>query len=220
MPGISNKPRKHLLDPAERLSEILFGLIMVLTFTCSFSAAQAGRVEVRNMLLGALGCNFAWGIIDAVFYLMACFSERGHNLLTFQAVRKAVDPSQGQRIIGDAIPPVLVSVLPAGELELMRQKLLQMPEPNARPRLGKDDWLAAVGVFFLVFLSTFPVVIPFTFIYDATRALRISNGIAIVMLFVCGYGFAEYSGLHPWKTGVVMVVLGAVMVGVTIVFGG
>jgi hypothetical protein len=220
MAEASNNPRKHLLDPTERLSEILFGLIMVLTFTCSFSAAHAGRAEVRNMLLGALGCNLAWGIIDAVFYLMGCFSELGHNLLTFRAVRNAADPSEGRRILGDAIPPVLVSVLPAGELELMRQKLLQMPEPQARVRLAKDDWLAAVGVFFLVFLSTFPVVIPFMVFRDITRALRISNGVAIVMLFLSGYAFAQYSGLHPWKTGASMVVLGGAMVGVTIVFGG
>ena len=133
---------------------------------------------------------------------MGCFSERAHNLLTFRAVRKATDPSEGQRIIADAIPPVLVSVLPAGELELMRQKLLQMPEPPARRRLRKDDWLAAVGVFLLVFLSTFPVVIPFMFFKDVTRALRISNGVAIVMLFLSGYGFADYAGLHPWKTGI------------------
>jgi VIT1/CCC1 family predicted Fe2+/Mn2+ transporter len=113
-----------------------------------------------------------------------------------------------------------VSVLPAGELELMRQKLLQMPEPPARPRLGKDEWLGAVGVFLLVFLSTFPVVIPFMFFKEVTRALRVSNGVAIAMLFLSGYGFANYSGLHPWRTGVAMVVLGAAMVAVTILFGG
>jgi len=209
-----NNSRKRLLDPQERLSEILFGLIMVLTFTCTFSAAQAGRVEVRNMLLGALGCNLAWGIIDAVFYLMGCFSERGHDRLTFQAVRKATDPREGRRIIADAIPPVLLSVLPESGFEAMRQK------PTVCPRLVTDNWLAAVGVFLLVFLSTFPVVIPFMFFTDPQQALRISNGVAIVMMFACGYWFGEYSGLRPWKTGIAMVVLGAAMVGVTIVFGG
>ena len=213
-------PRKRLLDPTERLSEILFGLIMVLTFTCSFNVAQAGQGGVLKMLLAALSCNLAWGIIDAIFYLMGCFSERAHNFLTFQAVRKAKDPGEGRRIIAEAMPPVLVSVLPAGEFELMRQKLLQMPEPPARRRLRKDDWLAAVGVFFWVFLSTFPVVIPFMFFRDVTKALRISNGVAIVMLFVSGYVFADYAGLHKWKTGVAMVVLGGAMVAVTIVFGG
>ena len=220
MAEISDTPRKRLLDPTERLSEILFGLIMVLTLTCSFNVVRAGHGGVRRMLLTALGCNLAWGIIDAVFYLMGNFSELGHNLLTFRLVRKAANSNEGQRIIADAIPPVLVSVLPAGELELMRQKLLQMPEPQARVRLAKDDWLAAVGVFFLVFLSTFPVVIPFMVFRDITRALRISNGVAIVMLFLSGYAFAQYSGLHPWKTGASMVVLGSAMVGVTIVFGG
>ncbi len=220
MANRSDNPRKHLLDPTERLSEILFGLIMVLSFTCTFSAAHEGRADVRRMLFAALGCNLAWGIIDAVFYLVSSFSELGHNMLTFRAVRSAKNPIEGQRIIGDAIPPVLVSVLPPGELELMRQKLLQMPEPPPRLRLKKDAWLAAVGVFFLVFLSTFPVVLPFIFFGDITVALRTSNAIAILMLFVCGYGFAEYAGLHPWKTSVAMVVLGAAMVAVTVVFGG
>jgi hypothetical protein len=57
---------ERTFDPVERISEVLFALIMVLTFTCSLSVADAGREEVRTMLLGALGCNLAWGIIDAV----------------------------------------------------------------------------------------------------------------------------------------------------------
>ena len=64
---------KHALDPIERISETLFALIMVLTFTCSFSVAGAGREEVRELLMGALGCNVAWGFIDATLYLMGAF---------------------------------------------------------------------------------------------------------------------------------------------------
>jgi hypothetical protein len=70
-----------VLDPMERISEILFGLIMVLTVTCSFSALEADRKQVREMLLAAVGCHFAWGAIDAVFYLLARFSEQGLHLL-------------------------------------------------------------------------------------------------------------------------------------------
>jgi VIT1/CCC1 family predicted Fe2+/Mn2+ transporter len=219
MASKSDKAEKRLLDPTERLSEILFGLIMVLSFTCAFSAAAARREEVRNMLVAALGCNLAWGIIDAVFYLMGCFSELGHNRLTFDAVRKA-DPGEGRRIIAGAIPPILASVLPEAEFEVMRRRLLELPEPTSRPRLKRDNWLAAVGVFLLVFLSTLPVVLPFVFVQDATRALRVSNGVAIVMLFAGGYAFADYAGLRPWKTGIAMVVLGSAMVAVSIAFGG
>jgi VIT1/CCC1 family predicted Fe2+/Mn2+ transporter len=71
-----------------------------------------------------------------------------------------------------------------------------------------------------VFLSTFPVVLPFLFVSDAMRALRISNGIAIVLLFLAGYKLAQASGFRPWLTGLVMVVIGAALVGLTMALGG
>jgi len=50
------------------------------------------------------------------------------------------------------------------------------------------------GVFLLVFLSTFPVVVPFIVMHDALIALRVSNGIAIGLLFITGYAFARITG--------------------------
>jgi hypothetical protein len=97
---------KRVLDPIDRVSEVLFGLIMVLTFTGSLSVAESGREDVRAMLIGALGCNIAWGIIDAMLYLMGCLAEKGRGLITLRAVRKAVDPREAQRHIADALPPV------------------------------------------------------------------------------------------------------------------
>ena len=134
---------------------------MVLTFTGSLSVAEAGRDDVRTMLIGALGCNVAWGIIDAMLYLMGCLADKGQSLMTYLAVRKATDPQQAQRLIADALPPVVASILEPAELETMRRRLMQLPEPPERARLSKDDWLGAIGVFLIVFVSTFPVVIPF-----------------------------------------------------------
>ena len=98
------KSFKRVLEPNERISEVLFGLIMVLTFTGSLSVAQAGRVEVRTMLIGALGCNLAWGIIDGAFYLMGCLAEKGRDLMTYRTVRKINDSQKAQRLITDALP--------------------------------------------------------------------------------------------------------------------
>src|SRR5213078_3832696 len=72
--------RGGALDPIQRVSEVLFGLIMVLTFTGSLSVAEAGREDVRTMLIGALGCNLAWGLIDGIMYLMACLSEQAQRI--------------------------------------------------------------------------------------------------------------------------------------------
>jgi len=220
MPDDSTKSRKRLLEPMERISEILFGLIMVLTFTCSFSVVGATRLEVRKMLVAALGCNLAWGIIDAVFYLMSCLSEQGQGIVALRALRKTVDPMEAQRIIADALPPAVASVLPEVEFEEMHERLNQLPEPPAHPWLAKDDFLAAGGVFLLVFLSTFPVAIPFIFIRDARLALRVSNAVAIALLFMAGYRFGYYSGFRPGRVGLAMVIVGMAMVGITIAFGG
>src|SRR5688572_31923681 len=97
---------RRVLEPGDRIAEVLFGLIMVLTFTGSLSAAEAGREDIRAMLIGALGCNIAWGIIDGVLYLMGALSERGSNLTVYRAVRGARDAARVLRLIADAISRV------------------------------------------------------------------------------------------------------------------
>src|SRR5258705_9158876 len=110
------KPFKRVLDPIDRVSEVLFGLIMVLTFTGSLSVAEAGRDDIRTMLIGALGCNIAWGIIDGVLYLMGCLAEKNRDLRAFRAVRKAADPQRAQRLTADALPSVFAATLQPAEL--------------------------------------------------------------------------------------------------------
>jgi hypothetical protein len=208
------------LEPVERISEALFGLIMVLTFTCSISVAEAARDDVRTMLVGAIGCNLVWGVIDAVLYLMACLAERGTSVATLRALRRASSPEEGRQIIAAALPSVVASALQPQDLERMRLHLLQLPEPPARPRLRGKDWLAALAIFLWVFVITFPVAVPFVFISDVRLALRISNAVAVTLLFVAGYAFGRTSGLRPWWTGLVMVLLGGALVAATIALGG
>jgi hypothetical protein len=217
--GASSR-RSRVLDPTERTAEVLFGLIMVLTFTGSLSVAQAGRDDVRAMLIGALGCNIAWGIIDAVLYLLACLGEQGHNLSIYRAVRGTSDPEHGRRLIAAALPPVVASALDPAGLEHVRQRLLALPAPPARARLRGEDWRGAVAVFLVVFLSTLPVVVPFVVMPDAMRALRISNVIAVVMLCAAGITYGRHAGQVPWLVGISMVLLGCVLVALTIALGG
>ena len=71
MANESAKASNRFLDPIDRISELFFGLIMVLTSTGTLSVLNAGRVEVKTMIMGALGCNLAWGIIDAGMSLLS-----------------------------------------------------------------------------------------------------------------------------------------------------
>src|SRR5262245_14824683 len=215
----SPKPPDRILEPMDRISEVLFGLIMALTLALTLGVVTADSIQVRTMLLAALGCNLAWGIIDASVFLMARFNQRGRNAMQLRAVRQAADTADARRIIADALPPLLASTLPPEQLELMRLRLLQLPEP-LQPRLTRRDWLGAIGICLLSFLSTFPIVIPFILIGVARLALRVSNAVAIAMLFVCGYAFGHYAGFRPWAGGLLMVAVGAALVGVAIALGG
>jgi hypothetical protein len=194
---------------------------MVLGFTGSLSVAQADRLEVRTMLVGAIGCNLAWGIIDGIFYLMGGVATRGRGLLALRAVRSSGTPQAAHKVIAEALPPIVAEVLDEGDLEKIRLKLNALADPPPRAVLDRDDYMGALSTGLLVFLSTFPVVLPFLFMSNARLALRISNGIAITMLFIAGYRFGVYAGRRrPWVSGLVSVALGVALVLLTIQLGG
>ena len=214
------KESRKVLEPTERFSEILFGLIMVLTFTGALSAAESGRGEVRTMLIGAIGCNLAWGLIDAVFYLMNTLGQRGHGALILRRLRERAGPTESHGLIAEALPAPVASILRPEEYESIRQRLVALPESNVTASLGRDDFRGALETFLLVFLTTFPVVIPFFLMRDAMTALRVSNAVAIFLLFLGGYRFGRYVGYRPWLTALGMVAIGVALVAITIALGG
>ena len=94
-----------------------------LTFTCSISVTEAGLEDVSTLLIAAIACNLAWGTIDAFLYLLACFVEQGHSISTLRAARRAPEPSTAHRMIAEALPPVLASVMSYSAFEKIRTKL-------------------------------------------------------------------------------------------------
>ena len=210
----------RVLDPIARTSEILFGLIMALTFTGTLGVATAGRDDIRMLIIGIIGCNIAWGIVDAVMFIMSEVSVRGRGLQTIRAVRDAETAQEAHRIIGSAMPPVLASIMAAEDFEKLRRGVLRVGDRPVSASLTRNDWMGALAVFLLVFLSTFPVVIPFLVISRVQLALRLSNLIVVVMLFALGYRLGRYSGHSPWRTGASMVLLGLVLIGIAIALGG
>jgi VIT1/CCC1 family predicted Fe2+/Mn2+ transporter len=123
-------------------------------------------------------------------------------------------------LIADALPPLVARLLQPAELEGLRERLARIEEPAGAGRLQKEDYRGAVGVFLLVFLSTFPVAIPFMVMTEAQPAMRVSNAVAVVLLFTTGYAFGRITGRQPWLVGCGMVVLGLVLVGLTMALGG
>jgi hypothetical protein len=211
---------KRLLDPIERISEILFGLIMALSFTCAISVVETDRVGVKEMLIGAIGCNIAWGIIDAFMYLINVLIQRGRDISIMNFVRNTREPEKARKYIAETFSPELTAVIKKESLELIREDIISANRGLMRTRIFINDFKTAFGIFILVFLSTFPVAIPFALIKNVHLALRISNGIAILLLFLGGWFLARYGALKKFRTGFIMALIGIGMVLLTISLGG
>jgi hypothetical protein len=211
------------LDPGERLGELLFGLIMVLTFTLGAGIElQGDRETTRELLIAALGCNAAWGIIDAALHLMGRLSERGRLHRLVRKIQAApgseealalVDRELDERLPAIVRPEVRLA-LDAHVLDRVREMKLE------KNRLTADDAWAGLAVFWLVFLTALPAVLPFVVLRDARIAMRASNALLIGLLFYVGWRWAAYTGASPWRTGLFMALLGVALVGVAIALGG
>jgi VIT1/CCC1 family predicted Fe2+/Mn2+ transporter len=216
---IEQAVREPLLHPVDRVSELIFGLFMALTFVGVVSMATADSQEIRTMLHAALGCNIAWGLVDGFMYLVRTLTERGRLITVTRSIREA-DAEVGRRILQGALPPPVAKLVTPTEIEAMRGRILALADVPARPRLMRDDFLAAFAVFLIVVISTFPVALPFVFIDDAGTALFVSRAIALAMMFLAGLALGRYAGYGSWKTGFLMAGLGILVVAAVVALGG
>lgn len=210
--------RRRTLDPVERFSEIIFGLIMVLTFTGSISVAESGRQEIRDVLAAALACNVAWGIIDGVMYVITSLVGRARRVAVVEGLR-AAGPEAGRALVLAALPEGVAALTDGEDADRMAARARAQPAPRPA-RVTLDDLRGALGSCLLVVAATFPPIVPFLLVEEAGRALRLSNGVAVVSLFVAGYGLGRATGVRAWLLGAAMVVLGVALVGLTIALGG
>ena len=210
----------RVLDPIERASEVIFGLLMAMTFIGALSAASAGREEIRTMMFTAIGCNLAWGLADAVMYLVRTATNRTRNRTMLAKVRAEPDAAKARALVADALPRGIVDAAGPEGVEAIHRRLVEPSAPDVRPTLSLTDFKGALGVFLLVVGATFPVVIPFMFFDQAAIAIRVSNGVAIAMLFVAGEVLGRYAGARRWIGGFWMAVTGILLMGAIMALGG
>jgi len=217
---VGQAAREPLLNPIDRVSELIFGLFMALTFVGVVSMATSDRQEIETMLAAALGCNIAWGLVDAVMYLVRTITDRGRMFTLARSIR-ATDAETGRRLLrGGLASAPAARLISTTEIEAMHGRLLALSDLPSRPKLQRDDLLAALAIFVIVVASTFPVALPFVFLDDPAAALFVSRVTAVVMLFMAGLALGRYAGYGSWKTGAMMAVLGVVVVAAVIALGG
>jgi hypothetical protein len=227
-PAIDKTHRKQsfvqrYLDPTDRLGEVLFGLIMVLTFTLGAGlVVQEGRDATTQMLLGILGCNIAWGLIDGGMYIIGCLFDRSRKARLLESIQKAVDEEEAMRRVEAMLDDSLEPFTSAEERTQIYRKVLRRLERVSieRTRLTKEDVYSAIACFLLVFISAIPAVLPFLVFSDRFLALRVSNGLLLAMLFAVGYRCARATHSNPWVLGFTLLLVGLLLVGIAMALGG
>ena len=219
MADVTKIERHRLLDPIDRISEILFGLIMAVTIVGSLSIATAGREEVRTVMWAALGCNLAWGLVDSVMFVVRTATERTRNRVLARSIA-AADADAGRHLVAQALPEHIAAVVGPEEIEAMRRRLLAA-KGEVRAVLVPRDFLEAFGIFVMVVVATFPVAAPFLLFADAATAMHVSQVVTLVMLFIAGFALARHAGYNrPTRAGIAMAVFGAVLVAIVKALGG
>jgi len=206
------KSRERVLNPVDRVSEMLFGLFMALTFTGAVSVADQGDAQIRTMFIAALGCNLAWGLVDAVMYLVRTVTDRGRLLTLIRSVQSAADAEAGRRLIESSLSRVAAGLVSSTEIEAMRGRIVALTSLPPRPKLNRDDLIAALAIFLIVVAATFPVVLPFVMFEDVGTAKNVSRAVALAMLFAGGLALGRHAGYGNWKVGFLMAGLGSVLV--------
>ena len=214
------KTREPVLSPVDRVSEMLFGLFMALTFVGAVSVAESGDTQIRTMFIAALGCNLAWGLVDAVMYVVRTVTDRGRSLSLLRSIRDAPDAATGRRLIEGALSKVVAGLVSTAEIEAMRARIVALTSLPARPKLGRSDLIAALAIFLIVVAATFPVVLPFAMFEDVATAKNVSRAVALAMLFLGGLALGRYAGYGSWKVGVLMAGLGTALVVAINALGG
>ncbi len=178
------------LAPGDSLSEILFGLIMTLTFTLGVGiVVREDPNAARDLLIATVGCNIAWGLIDALMYLAGERFERGRRARLVDAIRAdATEEAAARRVAGE-FDELLERVTDESDrASLYRNIARAVREGEPQPtRLTREDVHGAIASFFLVFSCSIPAALPFLFFEQAWTALRVSNAVLIGLLFVVGY---------------------------------
>lgn len=209
----------RILDPISRLSEIMFGLLMTLTFSGTMSVVIGAGGDVRSVLVAAPRCNLAWGIVDGTMHVLPTVTGRGRDIARNRLIRHAA-PDEARRLVREGLPDGAGSIMTDDEINRIREWLWRLADDGRPASVTSVDLRAAGLVFLLVVGATLPPAVPFILFDDMRPAMRVPNLIALVMLFLIGRQFDRQMNRTALPMRIIVPVTGCLPVALAIAPGG
>jgi len=212
------------LDPVSSFGEIVFGLVMTLTFTlgAGLMIEQEGAEAARELLIATIGCNVAWGIIDAALHIVGEVFERGRRRRLVHVIQRSASVERALPHVAEEFDELLAPVTTEPERRQLYERITERVRANAIPsnRVSKADLMGGLASFWLVFLASLPAALPFLIIEPPRLALRVSNLLLVGLLFAVGWRWAGYTLARPWAVGLALMLGGVLLVVIAIALGG
>jgi len=237
--SLRNRPRAaekksffgSLLDPIDRLSETIFSIMVVLTFTLAYKILrfrgellqESSAEYVDDLLISAFGAAIAWGIIDGIMYALISMFDRGEKHRLLKRIQTAETHEEGIQAIAEELDHILEPITAAEKRrQLYADVLDHLQDSQPQPvRLTRSDVAGAVGSVLVAILAVIPSLSPLLLLrHDHVLAIRVSNMVSFTVLFAAGYQWGLHTGANPWKTGLLLAAVSAVMVLIAIPLGG
>jgi len=221
---MNESPIHRHLDPGDSLGEVLFGLIMALTVTLGARlAAASDPLNVHQLVVTIAGCNIAWGVIDAVFFVLGGLFHRSQRARFYRTLKSSSSEVEALAALEEEFgledEPLAVGVEDRATLYRAMLAITTRAAPS-RAHLQPRDFLSAFAVFLLVSAAALPAVLPFLLIEDPDLALHVSNALQVLLLFLAGYWWGRYTDASPWRVGLTVMLMGVAMVSVAVALGG
>jgi VIT1/CCC1 family predicted Fe2+/Mn2+ transporter len=208
-----------VLSPFERGSEIIFGILMAISVTAAAEITAGGDADVRELMIAALGCNLAWGLIDGVIYLLQLQFERHRVHRMVLELRELKAEGAFRERVAAEVPPLVAQAMTADSISHIRRAV--QGYARTRPAYwSRQEFAAAGAICALVFGSTFPLVLPFILIQEPWLALRVSHAVAVALLFALGWKLGRWSGASPLGSGALLALVGVVLAVLCVALGG
>jgi VIT1/CCC1 family predicted Fe2+/Mn2+ transporter len=221
----------QVLAPIDGLSQIVYTVLVLLTFTLAFRViiVRSGSLEgltseqIVEILIAAAGATLAWSLIDSLMYIILSVFERGERQRILHSIRLASTQEEEIEAIAAELDHILEPITSDEKRTLMYQDVLaHLRDSKPRPvRIKREDLYGALGSLIVSLLAMLPSITPLVLLRgNPDVALRASNVISFIVLFVCGYFWGRHTGSRPWRTGLLLMLAGAAMVMIAIPLGG
>ncbi len=211
---------KHL-GFSEQIGEALFAMIMAMGFTIAVRMGM-DDADNRTLFIAILGCNTAWALVDAIIYILLTLYERMNQAHVVKLARQSGNDTAALTAIRDSFEETLTPLTTEEERDALYQRMLV----NARQRasvtagLRGGDFVSAFALALVSLMFTVPILVPFLLVDDILLAVRASNCVGIVLLFLLGYTWAKRTSGRPFLLGLAMAMIGLAMTVMTILLGG